>query len=973
MYHFRTDINEEMIFTDVYPKSVYLYSSEGKTSARSENIRNKFPNWEESAVEVYIDNLKELKVKVNEKAKYDFCVREGIALNNHIIVNKKGLQDMLDKYENQKGQSLFFKIDMEHCRACMVPVYHRTSHRELDTHHKNKKYLQLPKLNYGSYDVGINVLSITQIQTQETEMDTNCPNDPGIIVNRHGVTSLVIEKPEESFTDIHLCNISDKPVKLTKVIVDNAAYGNIYVTDKNGEKVGTNTVFDLKQPELLVKSSPNEQPSSGPKQVPPPNRMSKAIQIYCSKETSSQDITIDVFYLESGLEKTTKVIFQVKKNYSFREFNIETTKRDYSKFKHDKTAIDADFEPYNKKSESINEEFLGKNWYLSYEYLDFALDKDNENSLVGKPKEILECLKEKTTSKNYVEKIIHHTKCELLNYYENQFSSRAPVIEIERNNVGDTLTLDTQILTASRMGLKPGDKLLVLLDNTVCKQGIIEIIDTDVLKVQMSDTNFVETGDCVGISNTIRTQPFHILLRCLSALKDNRIKEAVDRFFTPEEFEQPTVKELDKGDINFVNKNMDENQKDVVINILRLPDGSVYILFGPPGTGKTTTGIEVVIQEYLRGTTILIVAPTNSAANNFYILLKKTEALKDAKIVKFVSSNCPVTQDCHTYCAENLNETQTAHLFPKQSVLRDSNIVVSTTYTSIRLFNLKDGENTWNKKVDLIVADETPFGNEANLLMPIMSQVLAGNTKFRLVTMGDPQQIKMTSRSVAGRLSDERDFMTRLEESDLYKGNPSLVAHLTKNFRNGEQIVHPINLMSYTHNPQTPTLGVTGKISFHHAETSYSDIANVSKYSIPETLKVLDIVLEKRLSKRPGKVIISTYYRGNCDVIGIEAKSRRQFGVKYSTAEGLQGLECKDIVISTCMPTVNNKWHNNANRLNVMMTRATDNIIIVGDLFKLSQNRLYRPLLMTSLTEENVYASPITLERLKLFMGRRSK
>ncbi|KAL0383572.1 UNVERIFIED_CONTAM: DNA-binding protein SMUBP-2 [Sesamum calycinum] len=69
----------------------------------------------------------------------------------------------------------------------------------------------------------------------------------------------------------------------------------------------------------------------------------------------------------------------------------------------------------------------------------------------------------------------------------------------------------------------------------------------------------------------------------------------------------PTVS---KKDIKFtpVNLNLDHSQA--------LSSKDLFLLHGPPGTGKTTTVVEIILQEVKRGTKILACAASNIAVDN---------------------------------------------------------------------------------------------------------------------------------------------------------------------------------------------------------------------------------------------------------------------------------------------------------------------------------------------------------------------
>ena len=67
--------------------------------------------------------------------------------------------------------------------------------------------------------------------------------------------------------------------------------------------------------------------------------------------------------------------------------------------------------------------------------------------------------------------------------------------------------------------------------------------------------------------------------------------------------------------INFINNNLNESQKIAVVSILG--NQKINVVHGPPGTGKTTTLIEGVIQLVKAGKKVLVSAPSNTAVDHF--------------------------------------------------------------------------------------------------------------------------------------------------------------------------------------------------------------------------------------------------------------------------------------------------------------------------------------------------------------------
>ncbi|XP_078452956.1 DNA-binding protein SMUBP-2 isoform X2 [Lampetra planeri] len=77
---------------------------------------------------------------------------------------------------------------------------------------------------------------------------------------------------------------------------------------------------------------------------------------------------------------------------------------------------------------------------------------------------------------------------------------------------------------------------------------------------------------------------------------------------------EPSAPLAHTGQVEFLNTALDHSQREAVI--FALAQREVAIIHGPPGTGKTTTVVEIIQQTVRRGEKVLACAPSNVAVDN---------------------------------------------------------------------------------------------------------------------------------------------------------------------------------------------------------------------------------------------------------------------------------------------------------------------------------------------------------------------
>jgi helicase MOV-10 len=103
--------------------------------------------------------------------------------------------------------------------------------------------------------------------------------------------------------------------------------------------------------------------------------------------------------------------------------------------------------------------------------------------------------------------------------------------------------------------------------------------------------------------------------------------------------ELPTSNTFTLRDVDLFNKTIADNseQKKAVEKILNVTHDLPYIVFGPPGTGKTVTIVEAILQIKNRTKKkILVCAPSNSACD--MLAIKLLEKCKKEELIRIHSS-----------------------------------------------------------------------------------------------------------------------------------------------------------------------------------------------------------------------------------------------------------------------------------------------------------------------------------------------
>ncbi|XP_063685644.1 DNA-binding protein SMUBP-2-like [Bolinopsis microptera] len=156
-------------------------------------------------------------------------------------------------------------------------------------------------------------------------------------------------------------------------------------------------------------------------------------------------------------------------------------------------------------------------------------------------------------------------------------------------------------------------------DLTIICEGIVSKVGKDSISVAFEEfSDDVMQMSRVSLLKLTNSVTYSRYLSTLKIIEKNE-SDLVDRLLSEDIRAAPT--NPNEASVTYCNDDLNSGQKQAVKLTLERPD--MAVIHGPPGTGKTTTIVEVVRQHVARGEKVLVCAPSNIAVDN---LLKKLSA-----------------------------------------------------------------------------------------------------------------------------------------------------------------------------------------------------------------------------------------------------------------------------------------------------------------------------------------------------------
>ncbi|XP_041794620.1 RNA helicase Mov10l1 [Chelmon rostratus] len=428
----------------------------------------------------------------------------------------------------------------------------------------------------------------------------------------------------------------------------------------------------------------------------------------------------------------------------------------------------------------------------------------------------------------------------------------------------------------------------------------------------------------------------------------------------------PSKPVLCKG--QFFNPDLNPPQREAVKRILAAEcRPTPYVLFGPPGTGKTITLVEAILQVYhfLPGSRILVCAPSNSAADLICIRLHHSGFLHAASLAR-VNASCR-----HD---ESIPEVLRLYSRAGEDIRHASfhRIVVSTCSSAGMFHNIGIQVGHFTH----VFLDEAGQATEPESLIPIS---LVSERDGQIVLAGDPRQLgPLVKSKLAAAFGLGVSLLERLMANPLYSRqdqgyNPKLVTKLIYNYRSHEALLMLPSKLFYQDELrfkaaraivdslcQWKTLPKKGfPLIFHGVRgTEMREGNNPSWFNPVEAIQVMLYCcqLAKKLYNPvdASDIGIIAPYKKQCEKIRVLLGKVGLSDIKVGSVEEFQGQEFLVIIVSTVRSNESTTSDDlqsalgflaNPKRFNVAITRPKALLIIVGNPHILIREPCFRALL----------------------------
>lgn len=498
-----------------------------------------------------------------------------------------------------------------------------------------------------------------------------------------------------------------------------------------------------------------------------------------------------------------------------------------------------------------------------------------------------------------------------------------------------------------------GDSMWVSLPSKAAQQSLSDRAVRYLLGIQ------------VGIDNT----SYRVMNEALAAAEKNDNERFVRLRSTVLGTRQPSFRQMPTLAFPWLNT----SQNNAIQKVVEAQE--VAIVHGPPGTGKTTTLVEAIIETLQRETQVLVCAPSNTAVDwiseqlmrrGVHVLrignpLRMSDEMLDCSYERRYSAHPDyhelwnirkaLREGAKGEQAHRLRNRETELEIKINSDLFEQASVVSCTLIGSAYRMME------HRHFSTLFIDEA-----AQALEPACWAAMLHAD--RVVMGGDHQQLPPTVKSAVAAKGGLTDTLMQ----KIVSAHPRCVALLDTQYRMNSDIMSFPSRWFYNNRlkaaPEASTRQVspldtpltwidTSLISKSEVRNADSSISNSqeARLVIHTIRDYIDMITPQKVESERIDFGIITPYRGQARLIRRLLKMQHYFRrlrrhISVGTVDGFQGQERDVIAISLVRSNGNGQigFLRDLRRMNVAMTRARMKLIIIGNAETLSHHRFYREL-----------------------------
>jgi superfamily I DNA and/or RNA helicase len=475
--------------------------------------------------------------------------------------------------------------------------------------------------------------------------------------------------------------------------------------------------------------------------------------------------------------------------------------------------------------------------------------------------------------------------------------------------------------------------------------------------------------ESVGIKLAPDTRTSSIMKSVLEELESNR--DLYQLFEQLHGDQKMPAQFNDQVSLEFKNDSLNESQRKAVEAVVA--NQQISIIHGPPGTGKTTTLIEAILQLIRKGEKILVSAPSNTAVDNISkgLIRNGVKLLRAGNTSKVDETIFPHTPEGKLMNSKELKEIRQlkkrAEEFRRMALKYKRSFGKAEREQRSLLF--KEVKNIRNEIKKLQVYNEeklfreadviagTPIGlYDAGLQKMIFNTVIIDEggqcieplawcifpMAEKIVLAGDHWQLPPTVLSErAARMGLNRSILEAAIHtvSDIHLLN---IQYRMRKMIAGFSSKYFYNSLLYTAEHLVDT-GV--HINFiDTAGTGFEETRGSDGSSLQNEgeLKLVMALLETEMLDRSATALISPY-AGQV----ASAKEKISDGLRISTIDSFQGQEMENVIVSLVRSNENAEigFLKDYRRMNVAITRAREQLYVIGDSSTIGNDKFYKEFL----------------------------